>query len=100
MLHLPDAAGKVDLQALIAHLAERGINEVHVEAGARLNGSLIRAGCVDELLVYLAPSLLGDAAGMLEGLVLDALDDRVRLKFHAADRVGDDLRILARLSPR
>ncbi len=100
VLHLPDAAGKVDLLALIAHLAERGINEVHVEAGARLNGSLIRAGCVDELLVYLAPSLLGDAAGMLEGLVLDALDDRVRLKFHAADRVGDDLRILARLSPR
>jgi len=100
VLSLPDAAGKVDLPALIAHLAERGINEVHVEAGAKLNGSLIRAGCVDELLVYLAPSLLGNAAGMLEGLVIDELDDRVRLKFHSADMIGDDLRIVARLEPR
>jgi diaminohydroxyphosphoribosylaminopyrimidine deaminase/5-amino-6-(5-phosphoribosylamino)uracil reductase len=100
VLTLPNAAGKVDLPALIAHLAERGINEVHVEAGAKLHGSLIREGCIDEFLVYLAPSLLGDAAGMLDGLRIEELDDRVRLKFHAADMVGDDLRILARLASR
>ncbi len=63
---LPAAHGKVDLAALLIELGQRGINEVLVEAGARLNGALLRENCVDELLLYQAPLLLGDAArGMI-----------------------------------
>lgn len=96
ILKLADARGKVDLPALMRELAAREINELHVEAGHRLNGSLLHEGCVDELLVYLAPSLLGDAAGMFALPPLQTLEDRVRLRFHSVERVGDDLRILAR----
>ena len=60
VLVLPNAAGKVDLAALVRELARRELNEVHVEAGVKLNGSLVAAGVVDELLVYLAPSLIGE----------------------------------------
>ena len=56
---LANAPGKVDLPAMLKMLGERNVNELHVEAGYKLNGSLLREGCVDELLVYLAPSLLG-----------------------------------------
>src|ERR1041384_5699790 len=64
---LPNAHGKVDLPRMLEELARRGVNELHVEAGFRLNGSLVREGCVDEFLVYLNPSFLGDGAqGMLE----------------------------------
>ena len=95
---LANAHGKVDLPAMLQALGKRGINELHVEAGHKLNGSLLREGCVDELLVYLAPSLLGaDAAGMFDLAAPAALDERTRLVFHAVDRIGDDLRILARL---
>ena len=100
VLALPNAAGKVDLPALMRELAARGINELHVEAGFKLNGSLVREACVDELLVYLAPSLLGDAAGMFDLPPLADLNMRQRLYFHSVDRVGDDLRLLARFSPR
>ena len=55
----PSAGGKVDLPAMLADLARRGINELHVEAGHKLNGSLVREGLVDEYLVYVAPKLLG-----------------------------------------
>jgi len=91
-----NAAGKVDLPALMRLLGEREINELHVEAGFRLNGSLVREGCVDELLVYLAPSLLGDARAMFDLPAPDALDARRRLRFHSVERVGDDVRLLAR----
>ena len=64
---------------------------------AKLNGSLVREGCVDELLVYLAPSLLGDAAGMVDLPALADLEARQRLRFHDVERVGDDLRLLARI---
>jgi len=74
------------------------VNELHVEAGYKLNGSLLREGCVDELLVYLAPSLLGtDSLSMIDLAAPANLDDRKRLNFHAVDRIGADLRILARL---
>ena len=56
---MPNVDGKVDLPALLKDLAARGVNELHVEAGHKLNGSLLREGCVDELLVYLAPKLIG-----------------------------------------
>ena len=97
VLLLPNAAGKVDLPALMRELARREINELHVEAGGKLNGSLIREGCVDELLVYLAPSLLGPAQGMFALGPFDSLAQRQRLTFHEVKQVGDDLRILARL---
>ncbi len=95
---LPNASGKVDLPAMLGELARRGLNELHVEAGVKLNGSLVRERCVDELLVYLAPSLLGDTAqGMVHLPELTTLDERVRLRLHEVGRVGEDLRLIARL---
>ncbi|MEO7497609.1 MAG: bifunctional diaminohydroxyphosphoribosylaminopyrimidine deaminase/5-amino-6-(5-phosphoribosylamino)uracil reductase RibD [Massilia sp.] len=96
VLELPNAAGKVDLPELMRELGRRGVNELHVEAGAKLNGSLIREGCVDELLVYLAPCLIGDAQGMFALGPLASLDQKQTLKFHEIKQVGADLRILAR----
>ena len=93
---LPNGQGKVDLPALMRELGRRQINEVHVEAGVKLNGSLIREGCVDELLLYLAPALLGDARGLFDLPALDTLDARRELSFHEVTRIGADLRILAR----
>jgi diaminohydroxyphosphoribosylaminopyrimidine deaminase/5-amino-6-(5-phosphoribosylamino)uracil reductase len=95
-----NAHGKVDLPAILKILGARGINELHVEAGHKLNGSLLREDCVDELLVYLAPSLLGaDAAGMFDLAAPATLEGRKRLAFHSVERIGDDLRVLARLVP-
>ena len=95
---LPNAEGKVDLPALMLELGRRQINEVHVEAGSRLNGSLIREGCVDELLLYLAPSLIGDAQGMFGLPALADLDHQYRLRFHEVKQLGGDVRILARFN--
>lgn len=100
IVSLANAHGKVDLGAMLSALGARGINELHVEAGHKLNGSLLRERCVDELLVYLAPSLLGaDAAGMFDLAAPASLDARTRLTFHHIERIGDDLRILARIAP-
>ncbi|GAB3549160.1 bifunctional diaminohydroxyphosphoribosylaminopyrimidine deaminase/5-amino-6-(5-phosphoribosylamino)uracil reductase RibD [Noviherbaspirillum agri] len=96
ILMLPNAHGKVDLPALTLELGKRGINELHVEAGFKLNGSLIREKCVDELLMYLAPNLLGDAQGLFDLPPLERLDGRQLLRFHEVAQVGPDLRILAR----
>jgi diaminohydroxyphosphoribosylaminopyrimidine deaminase/5-amino-6-(5-phosphoribosylamino)uracil reductase len=90
--------GKVDLPALMRELAARGINELHVEAGYALNGSLLREGCVDELLVYLAPMLLGNSVGMADLVPPESLDAARRLSLHSVDRIGDDLRLIARLA--
>jgi len=95
---LPNSSGKVDLPALMLELGRRQINELHVEAGSKLNGSLIREGCVDELLLYLAPSLIGDAQGMFGLPALADLDHQYRLRFHEVRQVGDDVRILARFN--
>ena len=95
---LPNASGKVELPALLAELGRRGINELHVEAGHKLNGSLIREGCVDELLVYLAPCLLGDTAqGMAALPALASLQARQKLVINETRMIGGDLRLLARL---
>jgi diaminohydroxyphosphoribosylaminopyrimidine deaminase/5-amino-6-(5-phosphoribosylamino)uracil reductase len=67
-----------------------------VEAGSKLNGSLIREGCVDELLVYLAPMLLGDAQGMFALPALTHLSQKQQLKFHEVKQIGADVRLLAR----
>ena len=82
---------------MLEELARRGVNELHVEAGFRLNGSLVREGCVDEFLLYINPSLLGDSAqGMVDLAAVGALDQRRRMKVLSVDRVGEDLRIVAR----
>jgi diaminohydroxyphosphoribosylaminopyrimidine deaminase / 5-amino-6-(5-phosphoribosylamino)uracil reductase len=98
VIEVSNAHGKVDLPAMLMALADRGINELHVEAGHKLNGSLLREGCVDELLLYLAPSLLGNAPGMFDLAPPSTLDARTHLRFHSIDRLGDDLRILARFA--
>lgn len=96
VLVLSNANGKVDLPQVILELGKRQINELHVEAGSKLNASLIREHCVDELLVYLAPTILGDGRGMFDLPALDSLQDKFSLKFHRIEQVGEDLRILAR----
>ncbi|MFC0252719.1 bifunctional diaminohydroxyphosphoribosylaminopyrimidine deaminase/5-amino-6-(5-phosphoribosylamino)uracil reductase RibD [Massilia consociata] len=98
LIHLPNPKGKVDLPALMRELGRREINEVHVEAGSKLNASMLREGCVDELLVYLAPSLVGPGQGMFDLPPLARLADKRRLRFHDVARVGDDIRILARFT--
>lgn len=100
VIYLPDANGKVDLTAMVQDLGRREINELHVEAGSKLNGSLIRAGLVDEFLLYLAPKLLGPGQGMASFGPLQALSDAVELQFQSTDRVGADLRIVARVAGR
>jgi diaminohydroxyphosphoribosylaminopyrimidine deaminase / 5-amino-6-(5-phosphoribosylamino)uracil reductase len=93
LVSLPGASGQVDLAALLAHLAQRGINELHVEAGAQLNGALARAGLVDEWLVYVAPRLLGTGRGVLAGPPLADLSQSLDLRHGACERVGSDLRL-------
>ena len=95
---MPNANGKVDLAAMLRELARRGVNELHVEAGFKLNGSLAREGCVDEMLIYLAPAFLGDSAqGMLDLARMTSLDERLSVSLRSVERVGEDLRIIARL---
>ncbi len=96
VIDMPSPGGKVDLAAMLRDLARREINELHVEAGHKLNGSFIREGLVDEYLIYLAPQLLGPGQGMANLPVLTALSDSVQLGFHAVDRIGPDLRLLLR----
>jgi diaminohydroxyphosphoribosylaminopyrimidine deaminase/5-amino-6-(5-phosphoribosylamino)uracil reductase len=95
---LPNPEGKVDLLRLTQHLAGLGINEVLVEAGMNLDSALLRAGVVDELLVYLAPHLLGNAGrGMLDLGELTQMNQRLELQIRETRLFGADLRILARL---
>lgn len=93
------ADGQVDLAGMLRDLAQRGINEVLVEAGRTLNGALLKAGLVDELVLYLAPQLLGDAARGMAGLgELTQLQQHVVLHWQDVRHVGGDLRIVARLT--
>jgi len=95
---IPNDGGKVELFKLMEELARRELNEIHVEAGAKLNGSLLRAGVVDELLVYLAPSVIGDSGrGMFHLPEITELSRASALKIREAERIGPDLRILARI---
>ena len=102
---LPDASSpadrpKVDLAAMLQDLGQREINELHVEAGFKLNGSLLRAGVVDELLIYTAPKLLGPGMGMANLPEIEALEGALELDFQSAQLVGQDLRTVARLRGR
>ncbi len=93
---MPGASGQVDLVAMIHELGRRMINELHVEAGAVLNGALLQAGLVDELLLYIAPSILGGGREMFALPGLDDLAEKYALRLHDVTQVGEDLRILAR----
>lgn len=94
---LNNGAGKVDLKALLELLAKRGINEVHAEAGFKLNGSLLREGLVDELLLYLAPCLIGhEANGLFNLPELTTLDGKKALKIRDLRQIGEDIRLIAR----
>jgi diaminohydroxyphosphoribosylaminopyrimidine deaminase/5-amino-6-(5-phosphoribosylamino)uracil reductase len=96
---MPNSEGKVELGDLFRELARREMNEVHVEAGLRLNGSLLREGFVDELLVYLAPSIIGDKAqGMFELPELADLAGRRQLVIRDLCAVGSDIRVMARFA--
>ena len=92
----PGANAKVDLSAMLADLAARGINELHVEAGHKLNGSFVREGLVDEFLIYMAPRLLGIGRELAAFGPLEALNDSLALRFESVTPIGDDLRIVAR----
>ena len=95
---LPNAAGKVELKDLLEELGRRGINEVHAEAGFKLNGSLLREGLVDELLLYLAPCLIGhDASGLFNLPELTSLDGKRPLQIRDLRQIGEDIRLIARL---
>jgi diaminohydroxyphosphoribosylaminopyrimidine deaminase/5-amino-6-(5-phosphoribosylamino)uracil reductase len=95
---IPNAGGKVELFKLMEELARRELNEIHVEAGTKLNGSLLQAGVVDELLVYLAPSVIGDSGrGMFSLPELTELSQITGLKIREVERVGAEIRVLARI---
>jgi diaminohydroxyphosphoribosylaminopyrimidine deaminase / 5-amino-6-(5-phosphoribosylamino)uracil reductase len=101
LLALPGGPrGKVDLAALLAELARRGVNELHVEAGTRLNGSFWREGLVDELLLYQAPLLLGPGRDLAALPELEDLAGAQRLQFVECQALGADLRLLARVPGR
>ena len=96
----PGSTPKVDLPALLQQLARRGVNELHVEAGHKLNGSLLREGLVDELLLYLAPRLLGPGMGLANIGPLTELSQGIELEYVEVSPVGRDLRIRARMPGR
>ena len=95
--HVPVRAGLFDLHAVLKLLAERGVNEVQVEAGATLAGGFLAAGLVDELLLYVAPVMLGERARPLfEGLHIDAMTQRLNMHIVETRRIGEDVRVLLR----
>ena len=95
-----DTQGKVDLAGMLRDLAKREVNELHVEAGHRLNGSLIREGLVDEFVVYLAPKFIGQGRDMASFGPLADLADAVPLEFKSTAMLGPDLRIVAQIPGR
>jgi len=94
---LPNAQGKVDLRAMQKDLGQRNINEVHIEAGFKLNGSLLTAGVVDELLVYLAPLLIGQGMGMANLGPFEALSQALKLDIQNVMPIGNDIRLIAHI---
>jgi len=95
---VPNARGKVELTDLMRELGRRELNEIHVEAGTKLNGSLLRENVVDELLLYLAPGILGDTArGMFTLPELSDLAQKRLVQFDGVQAIGGDIRILAKV---
>jgi len=100
VFYRPDDDGKVDLAAMLQDMGKLEVNELHVEAGHTLNGALIRAGLVDEFLIYLAPKLLGQGRDMASFGPLAELSQAVPLVFQSTEMIGPDLRVLARVQGR
>ncbi len=101
VLVLPAQHGQIDLARLLRELGQRGCNEITVEAGKVLNGALLQAGVVDELVFYLAPMLFGDKARGMFGLPdIEAMDQRQELEIRDLRVVGQDMRIVARLKEK
>lgn len=100
VVYTPGTEGRVDLKAMLRDLARHQVNELHVEAGKNLNGALLREGLVDELLVYLAPKMLGQGHDMAMLGPLTALDKAVQLEFKSSASIGPDLRIVSRIAGR
>ncbi|SFE69655.1 bifunctional diaminohydroxyphosphoribosylaminopyrimidine deaminase/5-amino-6-(5-phosphoribosylamino)uracil reductase RibD [Paracidovorax wautersii] len=97
VITMPDASGRVELAAMLRDLAQRNVNELHVEAGQTLNGALVEAHLVDEVLAYVAPKLLGAGTrGITSWGPLQSLQESATLEFHSHQPVGPDLRLLAR----
>jgi diaminohydroxyphosphoribosylaminopyrimidine deaminase/5-amino-6-(5-phosphoribosylamino)uracil reductase len=92
--------GRVDLPAMMRWMAAQQVNEVHIEAGAGLTGALLSADCVDEILAYIAPVLLGDAAGMVKLPMLSHLDGARRFDFVDVHPLGGDVRLRGRFRDR
>ena len=100
VVRLPQPDGRVDLEALLRELSARSVNEVLVEAGPRLAGAFVEAGLVDEIVLYLAPTLLGDAGrGLFHLPSIRALQERVALEIADVRAVGADWRITAKIAP-
>lgn len=95
---LPNDQQHVDLTFVMQDLAARGMNELHVEAGAKLNGALLDAGLVDELLIYMAPKLLGTAQEMLSWDPLQNLSQAVHLQWISTQMLGNDLFLHAKVA--
>lgn len=93
-----ERAGTVDLPAVMQWLAQDGVNEVHVEAGPGLNGALLQASCVDELISYVAPVLLGQAQPMARLAPLASLEHARRFEFTSMAQLGADVRLRARVA--
>jgi diaminohydroxyphosphoribosylaminopyrimidine deaminase/5-amino-6-(5-phosphoribosylamino)uracil reductase len=96
LLYLPDTGHKVDLNAMLQDMGQRALNEVHIEAGHKLNGSLLNAGLVDELLIYIAPVLLGAGQPLAALPLLEKIDNARSWVFTNHTLLGTDLRLLAR----
>ena len=97
---LPNAQGKVDLRAMHKDLGQRSINEVHIEAGFKLNGSLLGVGVVDELLVYLAPLLIGQGLGFANLGPFESLSQALKLDIQNITPIGGDVRLIAHVKGR
>jgi diaminohydroxyphosphoribosylaminopyrimidine deaminase / 5-amino-6-(5-phosphoribosylamino)uracil reductase len=97
LVECADSDGQVDLRAVLSDLAQqRSVNELHVEAGERLNAALIEADLVDEMLIYVAPRLIGPGRGIAASAPLAELSDSMALRFVSVEPCGDDLRVIAR----
>ena len=99
VIGMPDGHDKVDLVKMMHKLADFGINELLVEAGNKLNGALVRADLIDELVIFLAPHLLGDRAlGLIDLPELTSLDQKSSLEIQDLRMIGKDIRIIAKFS--
>ena len=100
-IRTPEGDSRIDLYALMRTLAERGINDVWIEAGSRLAGALLACGVVDEIVLYMAPKLMGpDALGLIDLPLLSAMDQVPTFAFESVQSVGEDMKIVVRVGAR